>query len=83
MVGSLEFMSPEMIECSHASTATDCWGVGVVAYMLVTGGKSPFYGGNRFRTMAKILTCQYQLDGVPELTHISQEAKDFIRVSER
>jgi len=73
-------MAPEMLECSFASSATECWGVGVIAYMLVTGGKSPFYGGNRFRTMAKILTCQFQLEEVPELQHISEDAKHFIKV---
>ena len=58
MCGSLEFISPEVLECTEVTTATDCWGVGVIAYMLITGGRSPFYGGNRFRTMAKILTAQ-------------------------
>ena len=58
MCGSLEFISPEVLECTEATTSTDCWGVGVIAYMLVTGGRSPFYGGNRFRTMGKILMAQ-------------------------
>ena len=78
MIGSLEFISPEVLECTYATTATDCWGVGVISYMLITGGKSPFYGGNRFRTMAKILTANYQLD-IPDLKHISDEAKEFIQ----
>ena len=43
-------------------------------FRLITGGKSPFYGGNRFRTMAKILAGQFSLD----IPHISQEAKEFI-----
>ena len=46
--------------------------------MLITGGKSPFYGGSRFRTIARILTCQYYMD-ICELKHISKEAKHFIR----
>lgn len=76
--GTVEFLPPEMIECTYATYATDCWGLGVISYMLITGGKSPFYGGNRFRTIARILSCQYQLD-IPELHYISQEAKEFIR----
>ena len=52
--------------------------LGIIAYMLVTGGKSPFYGGHRFRTIAKILSCQYDLHG-PEFNYISREAKDFIQ----
>ena len=47
LCGTIEFLSPEMIECTQATTATDCWGIGIIAYMLITGGKSPFYGGNR------------------------------------
>ena len=58
MCGSLEFISPEVLECTEATTSTDCWGIGVIAYMLITGGRSPFYGGNRFRTMGKILMAQ-------------------------
>ena len=46
--------------------------------MLVTGGRSPFYGGHRFRTIAKILSCQYDLHG-PEFNYISREAKHFIQ----
>ena len=74
---SMEFLAPEMIECTYASYATDSWSVGVIAYMLVTGGKSPFYGGNRFRTVARILSCQYDLHG-PEFKCISRDAKSFI-----
>ena len=66
-----------MIECTFATFATDSWNLGVIAYMLVTGGRSPFYCGNRFRTIARILSCQYDLHG-PELDLISREAKSFI-----
>ena len=31
-------------------------GVGVIAYMLVSGGVSPFWAGNRYRTMAKVIS---------------------------
>merc|ERR1711874_858001 len=41
MVGTLEFMSPEVLNCSEASTAADMWGLGVIAYLLVSGGVSP------------------------------------------
>ena len=73
----MEFLAPEMIECTYATFATDAWSVGVLSYMLVTGGKSPFYGGNRFKTVAGILSCKWDLQG-PELKCISREAKSFI-----
>ncbi len=78
MCGSLEFISPEVLECTDATPKTDCWGVGVIAYMLITGGKSPFYGGNRFRTMAKILAARFDATDAGMGAHISREAKDFI-----
>ena len=45
--GTIEFMSPEVMNCKKASTSADMWSVGVVTYMLLTGGKSPFYDGSR------------------------------------
>ena len=77
-LSSVEFLAPEMIECTYATFATDAWNVGIIACMLVTGGKSPFYEGNRFRTTARILSCKLDLTG-PEFAYISKEAKDFIK----
>ena len=31
------------------------WAIGVILYMLVTGGVSPFYAGNRIRTMMRLV----------------------------
>ena len=76
--GTIEFMAPEVMNCKFASTSADMWSVGVVTYMLLTGGKSPFYDGSRFKTMAKALRCEYDLD-TPELSHTSEEAKDLVR----
>ena len=47
MCGTLEYMSPEVMDCKFASPASDMWGVGSIAYLLVSGGVSPFWGGNR------------------------------------
>ena len=33
----------------------DMWAIGVILYMLVTGGVSPFYAGNRIRTMMRLV----------------------------
>ena len=76
--GTVEFMAPEVMNCKTATFSADMWSVGVVTYMLLTGGKSPFYGGSRYRTMAKSLSCEYDLD-IPELSHTSEEAKDLVR----
>ena len=35
------------MNCKTASRSSDMWSAGVVSYMLLTGGKSPFYDGSR------------------------------------
>ena len=70
-------MAPEVMNCSQATTSSDMWSVGAVAYTLLSGGKSPFYCGSRYRTMARSLSCQYDL-AIPELEHISPQAKDLV-----
>ena len=76
--GTIEYMAPEVMNCKSASTASDMWSVGVVAYMLLSGGKAPFYSGSRYRTMARSLSCEYDLN-IPELSHTSEHAKDLVR----
>ena len=70
-------MSPEVMDLSKVSTAADMWGVGCITFQLLSGGISPFFAVNRFRTMAKVLECDYSLEQA-ELSKTSPEAKDFI-----
>ena len=49
--GTIEFMSPEVMNCRIAQTSADMWSAGVVTYMLLTGGKSPFYDGSRYHSV--------------------------------
>jgi serine/threonine protein kinase len=49
MCGTLEFMSPEVMRCSHATFASDLWAIGVILYMLTSGGLSPFWAGSEYR----------------------------------
>lgn len=46
-VGTLYTMSPETIDGIYNSKA-DLWSVGVVAFMLLSGGVKPFWGKNRY-----------------------------------
>ena len=54
MCGTLEFVSPEIISCDHASRASDMWSVGVIIYMMMSGGISPFWSGNEYGTLHNI-----------------------------
>ena len=49
--GTLEYLSPEVLRCDNVGKPADMWSVGVIIYMLVTGGVSPFYAGNRIKTI--------------------------------
>ena len=51
--GTLEYLSPEVLHCENVGKPADIWSVGVITYMLVTGGVSPFYAGSRLRTMKR------------------------------
>jgi serine/threonine protein kinase len=77
MCGTVEYMSPEVMDQTMATPASDNWGIGVIAYQLLSGGVSPFFAVNRFRTMAKVLDCEYSLEQ-DELSKTTDEAKDFI-----
>merc|ERR1719336_1441692 len=77
MCGTLEYMSPEVMDCKFASPASDMWGVGSIAYILLSGGVSPFWGGNRYRTMARTLSCDFNFE-LPNFEKVSENAKDFI-----
>ena len=37
--GTVEFMAPEVMNCTRASFNTDMWSVGVILYMMLSGGK--------------------------------------------
>ena len=52
----------QVMKCSHASPASDLWSVGVVLYMMLSGGVSPFWAGSEYRTQRKIMRGIYDLE---------------------
>uniref|UniRef100_A0A914CTK9 Protein kinase domain-containing protein n=1 Tax=Acrobeloides nanus TaxID=290746 RepID=A0A914CTK9_9BILA len=76
MIGTPEFVAPEVVNYEPLSPATDMWALGVVTYILLSGG-SPFLGRNREETFCNITAVNYHFS--PNyFANISQHAKDFI-----
>ena len=49
-VGTLIFMSPELIQKRKYSPGVDIFAAGIVLYMLLTGGSHPLYASDDFTT---------------------------------
>jgi len=75
MCGTPEFISPEVMRCTTASTASDMWSIGVIIFMMVTGGYSPFYSRNKYKMQRRTLRGNYDI----EQFQVSKSAKEIIR----
>ena len=77
IVGTVEFMSPEVVADNYAVSASDLWSLGVMLFMMLSGGLSPFWAGNDLKTEARVLGGDYRLD-LPHFNDVSDEAKNLI-----
>ena len=75
--GTMEYLAPEALNCEEVSPATDLWSLGVIVYMLVSGGVSPFFSGTRLRTMVRSLKADYDIN-IDQMKQTSPPAKDLI-----
>ena len=76
-VGTVEFMSPEVVAGDYAVPESDLWSLGVMLFMMVSGGLSPFWAGNDLKTEARVLVGDFRLD-LPHFQTVSSEVKDLI-----
>ncbi|XP_030642858.1 serine/threonine-protein kinase 17B [Chanos chanos] len=77
ILGTPEYVAPEILNYEPITTATDLWSVGVIAYMLVTG-ESPFAGEDKQETFLNV--SQVNVDYSSEaFSRVSELAVDFIR----
>eukprot|EP00095_Tigriopus_kingsejongensis_P003639 maker-scaffold606_size125303-snap-gene-0.15 protein:Tk03639 transcript:maker-scaffold606_size125303-snap-gene-0.15-mRNA-1 annotation:"death-associated protein kinase 2 isoform x2" len=77
MLGTPEFVSPEVVNFEPISLNTDMWSIGVITYILLSGA-SPFLGDTQQETYANIVACDYEFDE-EFFSQTSELAKDFIR----
>ncbi|CAD7679772.1 unnamed protein product [Nyctereutes procyonoides] len=77
--GSPEFVSPEIIEQTPVSEASDIWSMGVISYLSLTCS-SPFAGESDRATLLNVLEGQVSWNS-PMTTHLSKDAQDFIKAT--
>ncbi|XP_054288552.1 death-associated protein kinase 3-like [Macrosteles quadrilineatus] len=77
ILGTPDYVAPEVLNYEPISLATDMWSVGVLVYVLLTGC-SPFGGDDKQETFLNIAQCR--LDFPDDLFEdISEDAKDFMQ----
>eukprot|EP00123_Amoebidium_parasiticum_P015820 comp23163_c0_seq1/m.37470 comp23163_c0_seq1/g.37470 ORF comp23163_c0_seq1/g.37470 comp23163_c0_seq1/m.37470 type:complete len:719 (-) comp23163_c0_seq1:300-2456(-) len=76
LVGTLEYSAPEVINFEPTTCAADLWSVGVITYLLLSGGL-PFKGDTEAETHSQINKAVLGFDQDFE-TKPSPEAIDFI-----
>ncbi|TKS92202.1 Serine/threonine-protein kinase 17A [Collichthys lucidus] len=77
ILGTPEYVAPEILSYEPISTATDMWSIGVLTYVMLTG-ESPFLGDGKQETFLNI--SQVNVDYSPETFEgISPLAVDFIK----
>ncbi|NP_001091297.1 uncharacterized protein LOC100037118 [Xenopus laevis] len=77
ILGTPEYVAPEVLNYEPISTATDMWSVGVLAYVMLTG-VSPFQGETKQETFLNISQVNIQY-GQEDFEGISDLAIDFIK----
>ncbi|KAL0618990.1 Serine/threonine-protein kinase 17A [Plecturocebus cupreus] len=77
IMGTPEYVAPEILSYDPISMATDMWSIGVLTYVMLTG-ISPFLGNNKQETFLNIsqMNLSYSEE---EFDILSELAVDFIR----
>ncbi|XP_023251643.1 serine/threonine-protein kinase 17A [Seriola lalandi dorsalis] len=78
IMGTPEYVAPEILNYEPISTATDMWSIGVLTYVMLTG-ISPFLGEDKQETFLNIsqLSVSYTEE---ELQQLDQAALSFIQM---
>ncbi|XP_052622439.1 uncharacterized protein LOC128127789 [Lactuca sativa] len=73
MCGTLEYMTPEIVQGRGHDKAADWWSVGILMYEMLSG-KPSFRGGNRQKIQEKIVKDKIKLPGF-----LSSEAHSLLK----
>ncbi|XP_045116659.1 death-associated protein kinase 1-like isoform X4 [Portunus trituberculatus] len=76
LMGTAEFVAPEIVNYEPLSLATDMWAIGVITYILLSGA-SPFLGDSQQETFNNITAVDYSFDA-EYFSSTSDLAKNFI-----
>lgn len=77
VVGTIGYMSPEILLASCFNKAADIWASGVILYILLSG-MPPFASRSNRDVIERSAKGEYSLQG-HEWEHVSEDAKDLIR----
>lgn len=76
IMGTPEYVAPEILSYEPISTSTDMWSIGVLAYVMLTG-TSPFLGDDKQHTFLNI--SQLNISYTEDFEGISDRAVDFMK----
>ena len=74
--GTPGYVAPEVLEQRPYNQSCDFWSVGVVLFILLSGGP-PFYNPDQFEMFEKIKQAEYSFEAL-SWQGVSAEAKDLI-----
>ncbi|KAL1462326.1 hypothetical protein WDU94_014167 [Cyamophila willieti] len=77
IIGTPDYVAPEVLSYEPISLATDIWSVGVLAYVLLSS-HSPFAGDSKQETFLNISQCNFSFPD-DMFGEVSSDAKDFIQ----
>jgi serine/threonine protein kinase len=76
LVGTPEFVAPEVIAFNPITGAADMWALGVITYVMLSG-LSPFLGDNDMETLASVTRADFYFPD-DDFPPVSDDAKEFI-----
>ena len=76
-IGTLGYMSPEIIQGQPSDFRSDIWSLGVILYQLLCG-EMPFLGSNRKELETKVLTMNLTYEGLI-WSRVSEPCKDLLK----